>query len=278
MSRPIFAAALLMLLATPAFAQEPTRYPGLGDGDTTPGTPQMPRDLELTVAAGAAIAPEYMGSDDYQLVFDPAIKLEYNQRAFLVINRQAMMVPYEGLGLKLLANQDYSLGVNLTYDKGRDADGDISALNDMDWTALGGVFAAYHPGPFFVRGQLGMDLMGEFNSYKGELGAGYVAPINESLRGMIELDTAFAGENYFDDYFGVSGAQAAASAGRLTAYNPDGGFYRAGLSGTLRYQFTQGAFVSGLARYDWLVGDASDSSVSKDDAMFYLGGNVGYQF
>ncbi len=278
MSRTLFAATLLMLLAAPAFAQEPTRYPGLGDGDTTPGTPQLPRDLELTVAVGAAIAPEYMGADDYEFIFDPAIKLEYNQRAFLVVNRQAMMVPYEGLGIKMLANQDYSLGFNLTYDKGRDTDGRIAVLGDMDWTVLGGVFAAYHPGPFFVRGNLGYDLMNEFNSYKGEIGVGYTAPINASLRGMIELDTAFAGENYMDDYFGVSAAQAAASAGRLTAFNPDGGFYRMGLSGTLRYQFTQGAFVSGLARYDWLTGDASDSSVSDDDAMFFLGGNVGYEF
>ncbi len=45
-----------------------------------------------------------------------------------------MMVPYEGLGVKMIANQDFSAGFNLTYDEGRDTD---NGLGDVDWTALG---------------------------------------------------------------------------------------------------------------------------------------------
>lgn len=245
--------------------QNPIRYPGPNQGDTTPGSPNLPQDLELTAAVGFGYQPEYMGSDDYEGIFAPAIDLEYKQRGFLVINREAMMVPYDGLGVKMLANQDFSAGFNATYDEGRDR---VSAfgLNEMDWTALGGVFAAYHPGILFVRGQLGYDLLNEFNSYKGEFGAGVAGPITAQWRGMVELSTAFAGENYIDDYFGVG------------AFNPDGGFYRTRLTGALQYQFTQGAFVEGLLRYDQLTGDAENSPIVDDKGQFSATGMVGYKF
>lgn len=254
-----------------------TRYPALGQGDTTPGTPNLPRDLELTVAAGVGYAPEYMGADDKKAIFTPAIDFEYKDRAFLVINRDAMMTPYEGLGVKLLANQDFSAGVHLTYDGGRDDDNaHIDGIGDVDWTALAGVFAAWHPGSFFVRGQLDADVLNEYNSYKGEVGLGLAGPIAPYLRGKIEFSTAFAGQNYVDDYFGITGPQSAASG--LAMYSPDGGFYKNSLSGTLQYTITQGAFIQGIARYDMLTGDAKKSPIVEDDAAFTVTGMVGYKF
>lgn len=275
--RRVLLSVLFSVLSVAAFAQEPSRYPGLGNGDTTPGTPSLPQDIELTVAAGVGIAPEFMGAGDYEAVFTPAIRMEYKQKAFLVIDRTAMMVPYEGLGYKMLSGQDWSVGMNLTYDKGRSDNSDrIRGMGDIDWTAVGGVFAAYHPGPFFVRGQVGYDLLNEFDGYKGELGAGVVAPLTSSVRGMLEVDAAFAGDGYNEAYFGVDATQSAATG--LTAYNGDPGFYRMGISGALLYQMTQGAFIEGIARYDVLMNSAKESPISEDNGQFYLGGNVGYRF
>src|SRR5688572_4466721 len=163
-------ACLFTVVALPSLAQE--RYPALGQDDVTPGSPSLPRDLELTVAVGVGYQPEYMGSDDYEAVFTPAIDFEYKQRAFLVVDREAMMVPYEGLGVKLIANQNFSAGVNVTYDGGREDEGTIDGFGEIDWTMVGGIFGAWHPGPFFVRGQVGYDLMDEFDSFKGDLGVG----------------------------------------------------------------------------------------------------------
>jgi outer membrane scaffolding protein for murein synthesis (MipA/OmpV family) len=243
--------------------QNPIRYPGLNQGDTTPGTPSLPQDLELTVAAGVGTAPKFMGSDDYHAIFTPAIDLEYKQRAFFVYDREAMMVPYEGAGVKVFAGQDYSAGISLTYDPGRK---DIPGIQSLDWTTLGGIFAAYHPGILFVRGQLGYDMLNEFNGFKGEFGAGVAGPISAQWRGMAELSTAYAGENYLEQYFDAPG------------FNADSGFYRWRLTGALQYQFTQGAFVEGVASYDRLIGDAADSPLSQDDGQFSLRGLVGYHF
>lgn len=265
--------------ASPQGLEEGTRYPALGQGDTTPGTPNLPRDLELTVAAGVGYAPEYMGADDKEAIFVPAVDFEYKDRAFLVINRDAMMVPYEGLGLKLLANQDFSIGVNATYEERRDDDNDhIRGIGEVDWAGFAGGFAAWHPGIFFVRGQIGADMFGEYdNSFKGDIGVGVAGPLNPYLRGRVELSSAFAGEDYLDNYFGITSGQSARSG--LKTFSPDGmGFYKTTLAGTLQYNITQGAFIQGIAKYDMLTGDAADSPIVEDENAFTVMGTAGYKF
>lgn len=268
--------ALILSVAGVANAQE--RYPGFGQGDTSPGSPSLPQNLELTVAAGVGVQRDYPGSDDYKAVFAPALDLEYKNSGFLVIDRQSMMTPYEGLGYKWFNTQDFTAGLNLTYDLGRDAQGAITGIGDVDWTALGGVFAAYHPGPFFVRGNLGYDLMNEFGSYKGEFGAGWAGPITQTWRGMIDLSTAFAGDGYAKEFYGVTGTQSAATGGRLAPYTAKGGFYNWGLGATAQYQFTQGIFLQGIMRYDQLMGDAADSPITDSKGMVTGKAMVGYKF
>jgi len=271
---------LLFGFALPALAQEAypdgSRYPAMGQGDTTPGSPTLSQDLELTVAGGARLQPKFQGSDDYEVIFAPGIDLEYKHAAFLVVDRQSMMTPYEGLGYKFISLPEFSAGVNLTYDGGRDAKSYIRGFGDIDQTILGGVFAAWHPGMFYVRGQVAQDLLDEYNGYKGEFGLGIDGAINPSWRGMLDLHTAFAGDNYTDAYFGVTGAQSTNSG--LPVYNPKGGFYKTGLAGTLQYQLTQGAFLQGIVSYDELTGDAADSPVSRDNSQWGLQGMVGYRF
>lgn len=259
-----------------ANAQDPYRYPGLGQGDTSPGSASLPRDIELTAAIGASLQPEFPGSDDYEVIFAPAIDFEYQQRAFLVIDRHSMMKPYDGLGYKLITNQDVTVGLNLTYDRGRDATGHIRGLDDVDWTAMGGGFAVWHPGVFYVRGQLASDLLNEFNGYKGEFGLGLSGPLAPAWRGMLDFNTAFAGDNYHKAFFGVTTAESAATG--LARYKAEGGFYRAGVAGTLQYQFTPGVFVQGILKYDRLLGDAADSPVTKRDSQWGVQTMVGYKF
>ncbi|MDB5477985.1 MAG: MltA-interacting MipA family protein [Alphaproteobacteria bacterium] len=274
----LFFPFLLCLLGFSSFslAKDPPRYPGFGQGDTSPGATSLPRGWELTAAAGAAHAPEYPGSEDYEAIFTPAVYAEYKQKAFLVIDRQSMMAPYEGLGYKFIGNQIFSFGVNATYEPGRDATGRIAALDDIDATALGGIFAAYHPGAFYLRGQLGHDLLGEFDSYKGEIATGVAGPLSPYWRGMIDISGAFAGDDYLQNYFGVTPGQSAASG--LAPYTAEAGLYRVAMAATLQYQFDTGAFIQGIGRADHYVGDAGDSPIVAEDTNLTLQGMIGYRF
>jgi outer membrane protein len=234
-------------------------------------------DLRLTVAVGAAAAPEYFGAGDYEAVFAPALALEYHD-AFLVYDRQAMMSSYEGLGYKILSNQNWALGVSLLVDQGRqDSSKHIRGMGDVDWSVLAGGFVAYEQGPFFARGQLHMDMLNEYDSgYRSELGAGIKGQVARDVTGMLETTARYGSENYNEAFYNVSGTQSAATG--LATHDAEHGFTQWGVGGTLRYNVTPGAFVQGLARYDRALGEASQSPVVDNKNQFYLGTQVGYTF
>jgi outer membrane protein len=238
---------------------------------------RAPSDLQLTVAVGVAAAPEYFGASDYEAVFAPAIALEYRD-AFLVYDRQAMMTPYEGLGYKILSNQNWSLGVSLLADQGRQDDSKhIRGMGDVDWSVLAGGFVAYEHGPYFARGQLHIDTLGEYDAgYRGELGAGIKGQIAPDVSGMLETTARYGSENYNEAFYNVNGTQSAATG--LAVHDADNGFTQWGVGGTLRYNVTPGAFVQGLARYDRALEQASKSPVVDSKNQFYLGTQVGYTF
>lgn len=237
----------------------------------------LPRDLELTIAVGGAIAPEFIGADDYEAVFVPSVDLEYHN-AFLVVNRAAMMKPYEGLGYKFLSNDNWNIGLSALLDPGRDDDSKhIRRIGDTDMTALAGGFISYENGPVFARAQLHNDILNEYNGYRGEIGAGIKGNLKPDVVGMLETTARYGSENHNEEYFGVTARQSAAN-GRLARFNADNGFYQWGLGGVLQYNVTPGIFVQGQARYDRMIGDAADSPISKSNNQYYLGTNVGYKF
>ncbi|HEY1097050.1 MAG TPA: MipA/OmpV family protein, partial [Alphaproteobacteria bacterium] len=172
LSKKLVLLATTMLIGLGAHAAQAQDYgydPNANYGSAANATPQsggntdshLPGDLQLTVAVGVGASPEYFGSDDYEAVFTPAIDLEYHN-AFLVYDRQAMMQTYEGLGYKILSNDNWALGVSLLYDPGRDDDSDrIRGMGDIDGTALAGGFASFQYGPVFARTQLHMDVLDE---------------------------------------------------------------------------------------------------------------------
>ena len=247
------------------------------DSLTGNGTNDMPRDLQLTVAVGVGAAPEYFGSDDYEAVFVPSLDLEYHN-AFLVINREAMMNNNDGLGYKVLANENFDMGVSVLLDRGRSDDNrHIRGMGDVNPAALAGGFVSGQYGPAFARAQLHMDVLGEYDGgYRGELGTGVKGQLRPDLKGMLETTARYGSENYNEEYFSVSGRQSAATG--LRRYNADSGFYQWGLGGTLQYNITPGLFVQGQAKYDKVLGEAADSPVTQSDNQYYVGTNVGYTF
>jgi outer membrane protein len=273
--------ATVLLGSSLAQAQGYEQQQYQGQGQSYPGTANqteaMPRDLQLTIAAGVAIAPEYFGGDDYEAVFVPSVALEYHN-AFLVLNRQAMMVPYEGLGYKFLSNDNFNLGLSVLYEPGRDDDSKhIRGYGEVDHTAMGGGFASYQYGPAFARAQVHMDMLDQYDGgYRGEIGAGVTGQLAPDLKGLLETTARYGSENYNEAFFNINGAQSAATG--LPAYNADSGMQQWGIGGVLQYNVTPGAFVQAQAKYDAVLGDAADSPVSESNNQFYLGTNVGYQF
>jgi outer membrane protein len=217
-----------------------------------------------------------MGSDDGEAKFVPTVDLQY-KKFFATIN-SPLNPAREGLGYNFLENESWSIGPSVVLDQGRDAQGYIKGIGDVEPTAMAGGFVEGRAGKFFARGQLHTDVMGENDGTRADLKAGIRGKLAEKWQASAMVETNYGTDNYNESYFGVSSNQAAASTNGLAAYNADGGFYKAGLSGQVNYALTPEIYVQGTAGVDKLLDAAKDSTATQDDTQFKVGTGVGVMF
>lgn len=264
-----------------------TAHAQLQNDENTVGTEYLPMDIELTLGVGLAWGPEYSGGGDYEAILSPLFSLDYKDAlwANLTADRTYNAIfadkPH-GIGFNIIkADADgFSAGISLLPEFGRnDSDAArIRGLGDIDWTVLGGGYVKYNHGPYFAMAQLHQDLLNEHDGYKGELSIGGTHLYNRQLRGTVKGFLGYGSDNYNEAYYGVTTAQSASSAQGLSAYTAESGFNEIGVAGNLTYALTPGTFIRGFAQWTTLIGDASDSSVVKDENQMLLGTTVGYRF
>ena len=246
---PVSAAVLAAGLATPAPAQpvEPA------DDDAVTGA----------LTAGIGFAPDYEGSNDYQIV--PLIAGRVAWRGF--------SVETNGLGVQadLVPLPQISLGPVIRYASGRDDVDDalVDLLPDVD----SGVEVGGHAG-FSQRGLLAADDVGEIGiEVVGDVGdghggitvalsAGWSVPLTEDLRIAASASGTWASEEYMDSFFSIDAAGAAASG--LRRFDADAGIKDVGIGTTLSYAITESFSAVGIVSYTRLLGDAADSPVTDD--------------
>lgn len=255
--------------------------------DETSNGVQLPIDIDLTLGVGLGWGPEYSGGGDYEAILSPLFSLEYKDAVFanLTADRTYNAVfadrPH-GIGFNIIKadTNGFSAGISILPNFGRnDSDASrIRGIGDIDWTVLGGGYVKYDHGPYFAMAQLHQDILDEHDGFKGELAIGGTHLYNRQLRGTVKGFLGYGSDNYNQAFYGVTGAQSAASAAGLSVYNAESGFNEVGIAGNLTYAVTPGVFVRGFAQWKNLIGDASDSSVVEDENQFLLGTTVGYRF
>ena len=233
---------LLSTLPVASFAQTYNTY---NTGQTNHPQP-LSEDFKGVLGAGVEYAPEYMGSDNGEAKFVPTVDLQY-KKVFATMNSPLNMAR-EGLGYNFLENDTWSIGPSVVLDQGRDAQGYIKGIGDLEPTAMAGGFVEGRMGKLFARGQLHTDIMGENDGTRADLKAGVRGQLSERVQASAMLETNYGTDNYNDSYFGVSPAQAAASTNAIKAYNADAGFYKAGLKGQVSYYITPQVYVQEIGR------------------------------
>jgi outer membrane scaffolding protein for murein synthesis (MipA/OmpV family) len=157
---------------------------------------------------------------------------------------------------------------------------DLTGTNTINWALELGFGAG-------VRGEhwrAFAELRQGFNGHTGQVGQlgvdGILYP-GEKWELSFGPRAEFASSNYMDTYFGVSAAEAAASGGRLTAYDPGGaGFKAVGLEGRLSYDLNDDVRLHLQGGYKRLVGDAADSPIADVGSknQFSIGLGATYRF
>jgi MipA family protein len=252
----------LLLAAVPAMAQ---------DADTPPPA-DTGGDFAI-VGAGAAILPDYEGSDDMRWAPVPAAAGRISGFNFQVIGNRASvdLIPDStGPGL------DFQFGPVGVVNFNRTS---VKSIDDPRVKALGELDTAIELGGYVGVGRTGVitsdyDRLSVSVSYRHDVSgvsdAGvftpsitYMTPLSRKTAVTLFGSAERVENGYADTYFGIGPAGSAASG--LAVYNPDGGWksWTAGLGGALSLtgDLTHGLQLVGGGTYRRLLGDFADSPI-----------------
>ncbi|MBQ1497949.1 MAG: MipA/OmpV family protein [Sphingomonas sp.] len=253
--------AALCLAAMPALAR-----------DETPPATRDRGDFAM-IGVGAAVLPDYEGSNDYRFAPVPFAVGKLSGFGFELAGTRLSidLIPDRSAsGLDFQAGPTVNVNFNRTS---------IGAIADPRIRALGKLDAAIEVGGFVGVAKTGVftsdyDRIAFRASYRhdvaGVSSAGvfnpsitYMTPLSRKAMVGLFLSATRVEKGYATTYFGVTPAGAAASG--LAAWNPRGGWkdWTAGLGGavSLGGDLTHGLQLVGGATYRRLIGDFGDSPI-----------------
>lgn len=216
--------------------------------------------IAFSLSGGAGVAPTYPGSDDYEGVPVLGFSLHALDLGPVSFGDPDPLYRPQGFGL---------MG-SFRYVPGREAsDGAaLAGTDDVDATVELGAglrYGAEHWSAFAVL----RHGIGGHDSLVGEVGADAHYRPSENWTFNIGPRVLIGSDDYVDEYFGVTAAEAAAApGGPAAAYDPSGGVVSAGVEIGAGYALGGGWGVNANLRYERLTGDAADSPlVSSEDQV-----------
>ena len=222
--------------------------------------------LSFTLRGGLAVQPEFPGSDDYQLGPDLGFSFGSLQvgRIGIGIGDPNPELVRTGLGLRgsfrYVGERDSS-----EYEP-------LRGLDDVDAAVELGVGVVYRQDAYQVFGDLRYGVTGH-ESLVGEIGADVFIQPTDRLTLNAGPRVFFAGDDYADDYFGVSPAESVRSG--LGGFDAEGGALSAGLEIGAEYRIDDDWGIEGAVTYDRLLGDAEDSPITEAGSADQYGVRLG---
>jgi len=237
------------------------------------------RFSNIGVAAGgyATFSPVYEGSDDYKVRGVPIIYPTFGNG-----NGEESRLYFRGIDdirYAVFRNSGLNVGPLVGYRFGRDVGdaAELGGLGNPDGGLVVGGFAQYGYGGAFADVAASKQVSGLSNSgFLVKFGAGYDFDISARLSSRIYASGTYASEEYMDQYFTISAAQAAASVAGYAAYNAGAGIKNVNLSASVKYEATENLSLRARLGYSRILGDAANSPITINDNQY--SGGVGLIF
>lgn len=224
-------------------------------------------DWKVTVGVGAIFLPEYEGSDEFQIQPFPILSAQFGDRVHLGMDGLVMdLWTYNGFGVAAKA------GVELGR---KEDDSDyLRGLGDVDMGGVVGALLTYETGPFEIYASLDKT----FGGSEGLTGTFGAKASHQYQRFLFSADLSgtWADSKHMQAYFAVSPSQSAGSG--LGEHEARAGLKRVDLKGSVSYLWTEQWIITGAAGAGFLLGDAKDSPVVKDDIQPFAMLGLGYRF
>jgi outer membrane scaffolding protein for murein synthesis (MipA/OmpV family) len=229
----------------------------------------------LEVGAAGFTAPKFDGDDSYEFVLSPIISLgkEGNEARFSSRN--------DNISLGLIDTGMFRAGPvgRLVLARDSDDSDDLKGLDPIDFGVEVGGFAEFYPTDWLrVRGEIRHGFSAH-DGVVGDVNIDAFTDITPEVRISGGPRLSFASAEYFDAYYGVDAAEAAASG--LSPYSPGGGMNSYGVGGAIDWKTTEKLTTSLFAEYSRLTGPAADSSLVRERGspnQYLLGVSATYRF
>ena len=242
---------------------------------------QPAQAADYTVGLGAALVPDYEGSDDYTAAPNWLFSATdlYDPNTFVRITGPVLRSNF-------VPHPQMRAGLWGQYVPERD-DVDNNRVDDLDNTDLSVMVGGTVGWDLFPQPTLSLtpaiDAGGDVANGNGYLVTprlSYFNALPESKFSLgSEVFATWASDDYMEEYFGI-GQRASARSG-LDTYNADAGFKDFGFGVTTTYSFTETWSTTLAAQYKRMLNDAEDSPVVNDvgnENQFLAAFTVNYKF
>ena len=264
MKTALFAAAALMAVATPAFAQADPVATTLPDPNDQSDT--------LTIGVGGAMLPDYEGSNDYRIIPAAAVRGRVGGIAFFsrATYLYADLIPRGAGKIELDAGPIVGLRLNRT---GKIKDDIVDLLPSrkkaIELGGFVGVTAHGLTNPYDAL-SLRLDVVKDVGNAHGSTvftpSIDFGTPLSRHTYVGASLSADWVGGGYADYYYSISPADTLRSG--LRTYDADGGFkgWKVGLlaNQSITGDLTHGLSLFGTANYGRLAGDFKRSPIVAD--------------
>jgi MipA family protein len=260
-----FATTTAVGLVHPAIAQD---IGDIGAIETPVYTPDPASpSWRYRVGLGLALAPDYVGSDDYRFVPLPQFSASKGP--------QYVALTGGYLSSNVLPSQNWRLGPTAKYIRGDRCNAQDNRVNDQKCQADALMLGATGGYAFTFKGlndenanltptlEVLGDVAGANEGVTIEPQLNYAQRLSDRWQMALRGFATFGSEDYERYYFGVNGTQSRASG--LSQHDADGGFQQVGLLGVFDYDLTDHWRLSFVGRYMRMVGDAEDSPLVDGD-------------
>lgn len=215
------------------------------------------KSYQAFAGLGLAVLPEYEGSDDYEALPFPYLRVHW---------RSGRHVELRGVTLKvnLVQGDKFEAGPLVRYDRGRDdvENNRVDALRDVDEGIEVGGFVGVRIDQWDASLELAKDVADGHDGMLGAIRGGYTRPLDRETTMSLGASMTFADGNYMDSFFTIDARNAAQSG--LKQYNADSGLKDIGLNGALTYRPSEKWSFVMATQYKRLLGDAKDSPITDD--------------
>lgn len=223
------------------------------------------RALSFSLTGGAQVAPKYFGSDSYSV--GPSVSFASGGLrfgGFELGNTDGPVLFAPGTGIR---------GA-FRYIAKRSGKDELDGLNDVKASVEAGI-GLHHTTEFWqVYADLRYGIIGH-KALAGKLGANLIYRGDSGLVLHAGPRAEFGDSRFARTYFGITAAEAAASAANLTEHNPSGGFHSIGLEAGAYQPLNDDWGITGTLRYDRLRGDAARSPIVQQGSRNQISAQIG---